>query len=274
LNSLQEVMHVLPRARPAAKRCASRKILLRCAALVALASCLAILNACSGFSTRRAGARHQPPIQNAGLSISSVLPSGTVEAAYKATLGVSGGTAPYLFSLASGQLPTGVLLNAATGTISGTPTVAGSFSSSCRSRIPKAYRNSQALQISVANLGSVSITLTPAVTSVHPAVPLSSARRSAIIRTQLSPGPPPKAQSPAPVFTPRRTLLQHNRHSGSHQRRRSRCLRHRIRHHHTGFERWKLFLESAAKFGLGEYGQGPPSFIDCSPSPATASLTP
>src|SRR4029077_17079348 len=42
--------------------------------------------------------------------------------AYTATLAVSGGAAPYSWSLASGSLPPGMTLGASTGVISGTPT--------------------------------------------------------------------------------------------------------------------------------------------------------
>ncbi len=40
---------------------------------------------------------------------------------------VSGGTAPYTFSVATGMLPTGLTLNSSTGAITGTPTTAGTF---------------------------------------------------------------------------------------------------------------------------------------------------
>jgi hypothetical protein len=40
---------------------------------------------------------------------------------------VTGGTAPYTFSLASGTLPAGLTLNASTGAITGTPTATGTF---------------------------------------------------------------------------------------------------------------------------------------------------
>jgi hypothetical protein len=41
---------------------------------------------------------------------------------------VSGGTAPYVFSISGGNLPPGLSLNQATGTISGTPTAGGTYS--------------------------------------------------------------------------------------------------------------------------------------------------
>src|SRR5882762_5436478 len=55
------------------------------------------------------------------------LAGGTVAGSYSATLSASGGSTPYTWSLASGKLPNGLTLNAA-GSISGTPSLAGSFS--------------------------------------------------------------------------------------------------------------------------------------------------
>jgi hypothetical protein len=54
------------------------------------------------------------------------LPSGQVGAAYSTTLGVTGGTTPYTWTLTSGALPTSLMLNAATGAITGTPTAPAS----------------------------------------------------------------------------------------------------------------------------------------------------
>lgn len=45
---------------------------------------------------------------------------------YSGALSVSGGVAPYAFSLSSGSLPDGVSLMS-DGSLSGTPTVAGAF---------------------------------------------------------------------------------------------------------------------------------------------------
>ena len=65
-------------------------------------------------------------VQTAPLAITTTsLTNGTVNAAYSATLAASGGTLPYTWSIASGGLPTGLTLNAASGAITGTPTTAG-----------------------------------------------------------------------------------------------------------------------------------------------------
>ena len=53
------------------------------------------------------------------------LPGGSMGIAYGATLSVTGGTAPYRWTLASGSLPGGLVLDSAAGTISGTPTGTG-----------------------------------------------------------------------------------------------------------------------------------------------------
>jgi len=55
----------------------------------------------------------------------SSLSSGTVSAAYTAGLAATGGSGPLAWSLASGALPSGLTLNASTGSISGTPSASG-----------------------------------------------------------------------------------------------------------------------------------------------------
>jgi hypothetical protein len=122
----------------------TRTIFLQCTALVAALFGLLLSNACSGFSA---------PATNstASLTISSVLPSATLGSIYSTTLNVSGGTAPYGFSLASGELPTGLLLGSMTGAILGTPTANGSFSFAILVSDSKGISKQQSLQITVAS---------------------------------------------------------------------------------------------------------------------------
>ncbi len=73
----------------------------------------------SGFATLTV-----PPLSIATAS----LPDATVGAAYSAVVSAQNGLGPYVWSVASGNLPAGLTLDAGSGTISGTPTAAGSYS--------------------------------------------------------------------------------------------------------------------------------------------------
>jgi uncharacterized protein YhjY with autotransporter beta-barrel domain len=58
----------------------------------------------------------------------TTLAGGTAGQAYTAAINqATGGIAPYTYTLSAGALPAGVTVNSATGTLSGTPTVAGTY---------------------------------------------------------------------------------------------------------------------------------------------------
>jgi hypothetical protein len=85
--------------------------------------------------------------------ISATLPTGQVQVAYQTTLQAQGGTTPYTWGLSSGSLPPGLSLNPSTGSISGTPTTAGTSSFTIAvtdSGQPTAQTASKAFQITIA----------------------------------------------------------------------------------------------------------------------------
>jgi hypothetical protein len=165
----------------------------QCGALVALVVVTLLFNACSSMtvpasaSTSTTTTTTTSTTSSSSLDISSTLPAATVGVTYDAALNVTGGTEPYTFAVASGQLPTGVLLSSTTGAISGTPSSTGSFSFAVSVSDSAGQSGQQPLQIAV---------------------------------------------SASPVTSSANTFsnLQHSS-------------------------------------GWGSYGQGPPDFVDCSPSP-------
>jgi hypothetical protein len=89
---------------------------------------IGVQDAASPIATARAPMTINIAGSSSPLQISTTgLPSGTVRASYAATLSASGGTAPYTWSVSSGDLPTGLTLKSS-GAISGVPTTAGQAS--------------------------------------------------------------------------------------------------------------------------------------------------
>lgn len=79
----------------------------------------------STSTSQKASAAFTLPIQPAPLVVTTTtLPSAHLNTAYATSLQVTGGTQPYTFTLPSGALPLGLTLSPS-GTISGTPTSAG-----------------------------------------------------------------------------------------------------------------------------------------------------
>jgi hypothetical protein len=131
---------------------ANRIVLFRRVSLILIAAAFVSCIAC-GSNNAASVSTTAPiaPTATASLKISSSLPAATVDSAYDATLTVTGGTSPYTFSTASGQLPEGVSLDASTGAISGTPTTSGNFNFVISAVDSKEDSAQQSLQISVAS---------------------------------------------------------------------------------------------------------------------------
>jgi hypothetical protein len=109
---------------------------------------VAVLSSAVGLVTGCGSGGAKPP-PALGITTSS-LPAGRVDAAYSATLAATGGTAPYSWSVASGNLPTLLSLDGATGTISGRPSEAGT--SSFTARVADAASGSATKALSIAVL--------------------------------------------------------------------------------------------------------------------------
>jgi Putative Ig domain len=69
-----------------------------------------------------------PPTPNVLAITTNALPNGLWGGSYSTTLAASGGTAPYHWSVQSGNVPPGLTLTSSDGQISGTPSTEGSFS--------------------------------------------------------------------------------------------------------------------------------------------------
>jgi hypothetical protein len=77
------------------------------------------------------------------------VPSAVEATAYSTSLTASGGQTPYQWKLLSGSLPSGLQLNATTGTLSGSATQAGSFTFSVQSSDAAAHTAQQSLTLDV-----------------------------------------------------------------------------------------------------------------------------
>src|SRR6266478_7714139 len=98
-------------------------------------------------------ARSQTSSVAMSFTTASPLSSGTVGVGYSQTIAVTEGTAPYVWSITAGALPSGLALSSATGAIGGTPTSAGSFTFTVQVTDSAAATASQAYTLTVSTAG-------------------------------------------------------------------------------------------------------------------------
>ena len=97
------------------------------------------------------------------VSISTgALPAGSVGAPYLSAVEASGGTPPYVWSIATGSLPPGLSMQPASGVISGIPTSQGNFSFTVAARdsSPTQQTGTQPFAIAIGAPGPLTITTT------------------------------------------------------------------------------------------------------------------
>ncbi|MHB8557699.1 MAG: Ig domain-containing protein [Candidatus Acidiferrales bacterium] len=84
------------------------------------------VSGCSGLTS--AGPKNAPLTSATSLKIlTNSLPSAQMQSAYQTSVTATGGKAPYVWSITSGALPTGLDLTTSTGVISGDPLKPGNF---------------------------------------------------------------------------------------------------------------------------------------------------
>jgi hypothetical protein len=105
----------------------------------------------------------------------SALPVGAVQSGYATNLTATGGAPPYAWSITGGLLPSGLKIGATTGAISGTPTLAGSYSITAAVKDSKAASDTAAFSLNISTMPG------PAISTVSPTRGSSEAETPVVI---------------------------------------------------------------------------------------------
>jgi hypothetical protein len=129
----------------------------------------ALLTASCGFITQSEAGQNSGNSHSDRLILSGNFPGGATNQTYNSVLTVSGGNAPYHFTVESGSLPPGMSLNPTTGSVSGMPKVAGSYVFQIGvTDAPLPHRGSQNFAISITSqsAGGIRVTVSPSTANV------------------------------------------------------------------------------------------------------------
>jgi hypothetical protein len=131
--------------------------------LTSVLLCFVLLNACStgNSASMPATSAQDPKPATQILIVTGKLPSAVQGANYNSTLNVSGGKAPYTFSISWGDLPSGLTLSKKTCTISGTPTETGTFNFGVHVVDSSDLGGANAFAMTVSNPATVQVTVSP-----------------------------------------------------------------------------------------------------------------
>ena len=80
----------------------------------------------------------------------TTLPNATAGTAYSQTVTASGGASPYSYAVTAGALPAGLVLNTTSGTVTGTPTAAGTFNFTVTATDNGSFTGSRAYTVTIA----------------------------------------------------------------------------------------------------------------------------
>ena len=144
---------------PARNVCTNAHRVIRGLGVMWLCASFAWLTGCQGLSIGAPGSNGQ-------LVVSGTMPAAQVGVAVNAAVNASGGKSPYTFSVLSGGLPNGVSLGQSTGSISGTPTTAGTFAFVIQAADSSGLKGSNSFQITVTGAETVSVSVTPVTTTI------------------------------------------------------------------------------------------------------------